>query len=373
MKKALIVSLFLWVAAAASVVAPPSVADEPVLEVFVHEGCPHCAKAKRFLEDFQSTHPQLKIVLRELDYDAEAAAQLDLHFQRADRWPPGVPSFVYNGHLLVGFHSAEKTGPELEALIQRREPPAHLRVTRVDTALLGTLDVETLGLPVFTLAIGLLDGFNPCAMWVLLFLLSLLVHLRDRLRMALIAGTFVLVSGVVYYAFMAAWLNVFLAVGMSAALRIGLGVLAVMMGLVNIRDFRSTTGFTLSIPAGAKPGLYGRMRAIVNSHSLPLALGSAAVLAIVVNIIELLCTAGFPALYTAILVQQQLTPVAHYAYLGLYILGYLTDDALMVGTAVLALSSKKLTERTGRWLKFLSGLVMLLLGAAMIFKPEWLL
>jgi len=353
-------------------VAEESFVEPPALEVFVHEGCPHCAKAKLFLKDFQQEHPQLKIVIHELDYDTEAAEQLDLHFRRADRWPPGVPSFVYSGHLLVGFHSAEKTGPELLTLINQQAPPASLRVTRVETPLFGTLDVETLGLPLFTLAIGLLDGFNPCAMWVLLFLLSLLVHLHDRLRMALIAGTFVLVSGIVYYAFMAAWLNVFLAVGMSAALRTGLGLLAVIIGLVNIKDFRSASGFTLSIPASAKPGLYSRMRNIVNSGSLLWALASAAVLAVLVNIIELLCTAGFPAIYTAILVQQELSPVAHYAYLALYILGYLTDDALMVGTAVLALSSKKLTESAGRWLKLVSGLVMLTLGAVMILRPEWL-
>jgi len=353
-------------------VAEESFVEPPALEVFVHEGCPHCAKAKLFLKDFQKEHPRLKIVFHELDFDAEAAEELDLHFRRADRWPPGVPSFFYNGHLLVGFHSAEKTGPELLALINQQEPPASLLVTRVETPLFGTLDVESLGLPLFTLAIGLLDGFNPCAMWVLLFLLSLLVHLHDRLRMALIAGTFVLVSGIVYYAFMAAWLNVFLAVGMSAALRTGLGLLAVVIGLVNIKDFRASTGFTLSIPTGVKPGLYSRMRSIVNSGSLLWALASAAALAVLVNIIELLCTAGFPAIYTAILVQQDLSPVAHYAYLALYILGYLTDDALMVGTAVLALSSKKLTESAGRWLKLVSGLVMLILGAVMMLRPEWL-
>jgi hypothetical protein len=110
-------------------------------------------------------------------------------------------------------------------------------------------------------ALGLLDGFNPCAMWVLLFLLSLLVHLQSRTRMALIAGVFVLVSGAVYYAFMAAWLNVFLVVGMSAALRWTLGGLALAMGGVNIKDFFAwNRGFSLSIPASAKPGLYARAR-----------------------------------------------------------------------------------------------------------------
>ena len=115
------------------------------------------------------------------------------------------------------------------------------------------------------------------------------------------------------------------------------------------------------------------MRATVISDSLVISLATAATLAIIVNFVELLCTAGFPAVYTSILVQQHLTSTEHYAYLGLYILGYMADDTLMVGAAVIALSSQKLTERAGRWLKLLSGVVMLLLGAIMLLKPEWLL
>jgi threonine/homoserine/homoserine lactone efflux protein len=78
-------------------------------------------------------------------------------------------------------------------------------------------------------------------------------------------------------------------------------------------------------------------------------------------------------MYTAILTRHNLAPAAHYAYLGLYILGYVADDSLMVATAVIALSSRKLTERAGRWLKLLSGAVMLALGGIMILRPEWLL
>ena len=96
-------------------------------------------------------------------------------------------------------------------------------------------------------------------------------------------------------------------------------------------------------------------------------------LAVAVNFIELLCTAGLPALYTAILTQQDLGPAGHYGYLGLYILGYVADDSLMVGTAVLALSQRRLDEQAGRWLKLVSGLVMLALGLVMLLRPDWLL
>jgi len=210
-------------------------------------------------------------------------------------------------------------------------------------------------------------------MWVLLFLLSLLVRLRDRKRMALIAGTFVFVSGAVYYAFMAAWLNVFLAVGLSETVRLLLAGMALLIGVFNVKDFVAWgQGPSLSIPERAKPGLYARMRGVMNARALPASLLAVAALAVVVNFVELLCTAGLPAIYTAVLAQQSLGTAAHYAYLGLYIVGYITDDALMVGLAVYALGSGKLTERAGRWLKVVSGLAMLALGAVLLLRPQWL-
>ncbi len=343
-----------------------------VLEVFVRDGCPHCADAKRFLAELAVQRPGLAIVYREVDRDPAARDALIEISRQAGAWPPGVPTFVFGAQVLVGFDDGEHVGAELLRLLDEAAPQAPPGT--VESGLFGTLRASELGLPLFTLALGLLDGFNPCAMWVLLFLLSLLVRLQDRRRMAMVAGTFVLASGAVYYAFMAAWLNVFLLVGMTAALRVGLAVLAMLIGLINVKDFFAfRRGVSLSIPESAKPGIYARARAILKAESLPASLAAVAVLAVVVNFVELLCTAGLPAIYTAVLTSQDLSPLAHYGYLGLYILAYIADDALMVGAAVLALGSGKLDERGGRRLKLVSGAVMLALGLVMLLRPQWLL
>lgn len=345
-----------------------------VLEVYVRDGCPHCTAAKDYLPQFLQTRPWLQVVYRPVDQDDAARGDLIRISRDSGLWPPGVPTFVYRGQVLVGFADAELSGPELDRLVGQRPAPSPAATASLDAGFWGTLRLDSLGLPLFTLAVGLIDGFNPCAMWVLLFLLSLLVHLRDRRRMALIAGTFVLVSGLVYYAFMAAWLNIFLAVGLSATVRTGLALLALAIAAVNLKDFAfGLQGPSLSIPGSAKPGLYARMRGVMQTRSLPLALLGVASLAVAVNFIELLCTAGLPAMYTAILTQQDLSPAGHYGYLGLYILGYVADDSLMVGTAVLALSQRRLDEGRGRWLKLVSGLVMLALGLVMLLQPDWLL
>jgi cytochrome c biogenesis protein CcdA/glutaredoxin len=243
----------------------------------------------------------------------------------------------------------------------------------VELPWVGYIRVRDLGLPAFTFLIGLIDGFNPCAMWVLVFLLSVLVNIKDRRRIAAIAGTFVVVSGLAYFAFMAAWLNLLMVVGIARPLQIALGVLAIVIGLVNVKDFFAfKKGVTLSIPDSAKPGIYARVRRIVTTDYISVAIGLSVVLAVVVNVVELMCTAGLPALYTQILTLQQLPAWKNYVYLGLYNIGYMLDDSLMVIAFVITLSHRKVREAEGRWLKLISGAVVLALGLAMLFRPDWL-
>lgn len=364
-----------WLPASAQTPGTPADTSTPdELHVFVREGCPHCASAKEFLaalgpEDLRG----VRVVLRDVSQDEQARSDLERLSRAVGAWPPGVPTFLFKGTVLVGFDDSEHTGRALLELIQQDGARPAVR-DQVETQLFGPLNVNRLGMPLFTLALGLLDGFNPCATWVLLFLLSLLVRLRDRRRMAVVAGTFVLASGAVYYAFMAAWLNFFVVLGLSSTLRVVLGTVALLIGLLNVKDFFAFgRGPSFSIPDSAKPGLYERMRRVMAAPTLGLSLVSVITLAVLVNFVELLCTAGFPAIYTAVLTQHEPTAAGRYAYLGLYILGYMADDALMVGLAVSALSRRKLSERAGRVLKLLAGSVMLLLGLVLLLRPGWLM
>jgi len=290
------------------------------------------------------------------------------------------------GSILQEVDSGESDGMDLLDLPEEATPsevgeasskselvPSDRDPETIEVPIFGRIRVRDLGLPLFTLAVGLVDGFNPCAMWVLVFLLSVLVNIKDRKKILIIAGTFVVVSGLAYFTFMAAWLNLFLLVGIVRPVQVALALLALFIGVVNVKDFFAfKKGISLSIPEGQKPGLYRRVREIVNAKYLPVALGGAVVLAIVVNMVELLCTAGLPALYTQILTLQELPPWMNYLYLGLYILAYMFDDMVLVGVIVATLSHRKLQEREGRWLKLISGLVILLLGLVMLFAPQWL-
>ena len=340
------------------------------LVVYTRAGCPHCAAAREFLPQLLARHPALRIEEHDVVADAEARQRFfELSARHAiDR--PGVPTFEACGRILVGFDRGQASAEALQALVDGgAQTPRKLTVRG-----LGELSVERLGLPGFTLAVGLVDGFNPCATWVLLFLLSLLVNVRSRARMAMVAGTFVVMSGVVYFAFMAAWLNLFLLLGASRLLQYVLGALALGMAVINIKDFLVPgRGPSLSIPAGLKPGLYARVREVINAERLGAALFGVAVLAILVNLAELLCTAGLPALYTHVLARHETSALGRYGYLLLYNLAYVADDALLVTLAVVTLRRLKLQERAGRWLKLLSGVLVGLLGVLLLFAPGMLL
>jgi hypothetical protein len=217
--------------------------------------------------------------------------------------------------------------------------------------------------PRFSLVLGLVDGFIPCEMWVLLFLLSLLVNLRSRRRMALIGGTFVAVSAIVYYVFMTAWLGMFLILGVSRSLEAGLGIIAILVGTIHVKDcIIPHRGPSLSIPTRAKPRIYAWVRRIVYAENLTAALAITIALAAMVNLIELLCTAGLPAVFTQILSTHGLSWWEYHGYLALYVLAYMLDDMAMLAIAIVTLSRRKVQERGGRALKLLSGTVMIALG-----------
>ena len=358
------------------------------LEVFAMEGCPHCTEAEPFLARLRHERPDLQIKVFDVSADEAARRRLISLAEKRGVRALGTPTFFVRGELVVGWQSEATTGEKILSLL----PPARGREVEglgedgqasvpsapergvVELPIFGELSVEHLGLPLFTILLGLLDGFNPCAMWALLYLLSLLVNLHDRRKMFLIGGTFILVGGALYFAFMAAWLEVFLLIGLSRGIQVTLGAFALLIGVINVKDyFAFKKGFSLSIPESAKPGIYAQVRRVLNAQNVVGALVAVGLLSVLINLVELLCTAGFPAVYTEILTAWQLPRVQYYSYLALYIAAYILDDSIMLAIAVVTLGRRKLQERGGRLLKLVSGAVMVALGLTLLFKPDWVM
>jgi glutaredoxin len=376
-----IAGCILALAAGWAAAAPP--ARPADIEVFVREGCPHCAEAEAFLAGLQKEQPRLRIDIRDVGREPAALERLQ---QLATRYAalPRVPAFAVGGQLIVGYSKEAATDRLIRDSLVRAQPAQVQSAAAAscdaeesyscnfDTPqpeiftlefLGNTLSLEQIGLPLFTVAMGLLDGFNPCSMWVLLLMISLLAPLNDRPRMFAVAGTFIAVQGIAYFLFMAAWLNLFLLIGLSRGSEIVIAALALLAGALNLKDsWRFGQGVSLSIPASAKPGIYARMRRVLHADNLSAALLGTVLLGVLVQIVELMCTSGFPALFTRILTLRQPDELGYYAYLLLYDLAYMFDDMVILTIGIVTLSQHRLQEREGRWLKLVSGLVMVGLG-----------
>lgn len=354
------------------------------LYFFWAETCPHCLEAHPFIEAIPNERPWVIVHALEVSRQRDNVQRFIALAESLGQTANAVPALIACGVMEVGWDDAATTGAALlrrldacrAQAIQGTTPSAATTTAeplKINLPLLGAVTADRLSLPTFTLVLAGLDAFNPCAFFVLLFLLSLLAHQKSRFRMALIGGIFVFTSGLMYFAFMAAWLNVFQLLGALTWITLVAGLLAIGVGLINIKDFFAfKQGLSLSIPESRKPDIYRRARLILNAENLPAMLGATILLAVAANFYELLCTAGFPMVYTRLLTLSELSPGGRYAYLAFYNVIYVVPLALIVLAFVRTLGARKLTERGGRLLKLLSGLMMLELGLVLAIAPALL-
>jgi hypothetical protein len=228
-------------------------------------------------------------------------------------------------------------------------------------------------LPLLTIMLGVVDGFNPCAMWTLVFLVSLLVGLRDRFRMWLLGGAFIVASAAVYYLFMAAWLNLLLFLGMMLWIRVGIGMLALAGGGYYLHEYFVNPDAICKVTApDSRRRVLDRLRSLVAERNFLLALTGIVLLAFVVNAVELVCSAGLPAIYTQVLALSHLPSWQYHAYLMLYILVFMLDDLFVFFVAMKTLKITGLTGSYVRQAHLIGGAVMVLIGLMLLFRPEWL-
>ncbi|NJD34396.1 MAG: hypothetical protein FIA96_06110 [Betaproteobacteria bacterium] len=342
--------------------------------------CPHCTAAHPHIEAIPQARPWVRLQALELSRHPENLAKYEAMARALGEEAASVPALLFCGEMHVGWDGDDTTGATIRQRLDDCRAragsgrPASVGPTAAATInlpLIGALDPASLSLPALTLVLAGLDAFNPCAFFVLLFLLSMMAHQKSRSRMLAIGGVFVAISGLMYFAFMAAWLNVFQLFGHLAWVTLAAGALAVFVGAVNVKDFFAfEKGLTLSIPESKKPEIFRRTRGILAAENLPAMIAATAFLAIAANFYELLCTAGFPMVYTRLLTLADLSPVGRYAYLAAYNLIYVVPLAAIVAVFAGTLGARKLTEREGRLLKLMSGAMMLGLGLLLLLAPE---
>ena len=394
-----------------------------IIYFFWGQGCPHCVKEKPFLEEMKRKYQGLQVRDYEVWYNKKNAIFLEKMAKAYGLKAIGVPVTFIGSEAFVGFTNQSKSylqdaikscflrqcinpmdkmnkklvaAPKVpddmrpvpgvkgagESTIQavsksktkaEDDYKSRKKNSSVDIPFIGKLDTSGMSLPLITLVIAGFDSFNPCAFFVLFSLLGLLVYAQSRKKMFLIGGIFVFFSGFIYFLFMSAWLNFFLIAGQVSVITKIAGAVSLVIAGINIKDFFAfKKGVSLTIPDSAKPKLFDRMRRLLKSTSMLSIAAGTAVLAIAANSYELLCTAGFPMVFTRILTLNGLPTPLYYFYLLLYNVVYVIPLFIIVTVFSVTLGKKKLSEWQGRILKLASGTMMLGLGGVLFLNPALL-
>jgi len=374
-----ILAAFMPQAAAQNSAAPAGREETPAgvkIYFFYGDGCPHCAKEEIFLSGLEQEYKNIKILRYEIWHNAENAKILAEKAKKLNLKLSGVPITIIGNKAIVGYESDGTTGVKIKRAINESlnnntliEPPDKLKVP-----LLGEINIKNFSLPILTIIIGAIDGFNPCAMWVLVFLISLLLGMKDRKKMWILGTAFIASSAAVYFFFLAAWLNLFLFIGFVIWIRIAVGVIAIGSGGYHLKEWWAGREAVCKVAHSKKRKMiFTKIKTIILEKKFLLSLIGIIILAAVVNLIELVCSAGLPAVYTQVLALADLPRWQHYFYLSLYIFVFMLDDLLVFTIAMATLREKTLTAGYTKWSNLVGGILMLIIGILLILKPGWLM
>lgn len=351
---------------------------------FFHPQCSHCREQKALIPSLQTRYPEVRWTFHDTstpeNIELLAAA---LTARGLPSTEIGVPVTFIGKVVINGFESAETTGLEIEQAIRAllTDDPAlvpetertHRGQPHLTLPLLGTLHPADYSLTALAILLGLVDGFNPCAMWVLAYLIALIASLNDRRKIWLLVGTFVASSGILYFLFMTAWLSVFLFLGYLRPLTLIIGLGAMGVGILNTREYLQAKGqlaCTVGDPV-SRQKTRGRIQRIVQTPLTFFSVFGIIALAFIVNSIEFACSAALPAIFTHTLSLQNLPRFEYYGYLLLYDFFFMLDDLIIFSLAVLALDTS-LGQRYAGHCRIIGSLVLIGLGVMMVFQPEML-
>ncbi|MFC1768797.1 hypothetical protein ACFLZX_03465 [Nanoarchaeota archaeon] len=380
----IIIGIFIFFYQPTEQTIEPVSQQDPTLEIefFYHPTCPHCAKQKEFNNKLNEKYPGIKFNYHDTSDKDKAALLLKTAKEYGiDEVQLGVPATFIKGQYFIGFQSEETPGKQIEdAIIANLKPEdvpeekenGKIDLSVINVPLIGEINPSEYSLPTLAIVLGFIDGFNPCAMWVLVYLISLIVQMNDRRKIWILVGSFVAASGILYFLFMTAWLNVFLLMGVIRPLTLLIGLFAIGIGINDLKTYFSTKG-DLQCEVGdidSKKKTMSRISQVVHS---PLTIGTIfgiIGLAFVVNSIEFVCSSAIPVVFTQTLAVSNISTVQYYLYMLLYVFFFMLDDLVIFGSAAL-LTNAFMGQKYAKFCKLIGGIVLLALGLILTFMPEF--
>lgn len=401
----IIIILAILATAFLNIAKAQSINNKATVYFFWGDGCPHCKAEKVFLEKIKPDYPELAFQYLEV-YDNEENQLFFINLGRELTGQPfrGVPVIVAGTEYVVGFGDESTTGGQIKHLLNIYQAQNCLddshnhqidgdgqRPTTADTQcetptstleqiinypLIGQINLKTLSLPLLTAVLGTLDGFNPCSMWALIMLITLLINTGSRKKMWIVGWTFIAVSSFSYFLFLLAWLNAFLLIGYLAITRIVIGCLAIGAGGYFLRSYwrdRKKDTITCEVSSSeTKNKIVARIEKVLGYEKMTAIIIGVVFIAFSVNLIELLCSAGLPTVYTKILTMSGLPAYVYYLYILGYVFFYMLDDIVVLFIAGFTFRTFVGNPKYTKYSHLFGGILILILGLIMIFNPDLL-
>lgn len=371
---------------------------------FNGDGCPHCKEENKFLEKMKDKYPKIKVEKYEVWNNKDNQILMEKVKNKMDISENGVPLTIIGSTYVIGY--TESFNDEIERIInfylennnkysdvvgsiknntfkdkkvidefEKYEKKTD-KETTIDAPILGKVNLKNFSISSAAVLIGLIDGFNPCAMWVLLFLISMLLGMKNRRRMWIIGITFLLASAGIYMAIMLSWINIVVNISASIIFRNIIAVIALIGAIININSFRKElkkdSGCQV-VDSKKRKKIFSKIKKFTTEKSLFLALSGVILLAISVNVVELACSAGLPLVFTEILTINKITGISSFYYTLIYIFFFLLDDLIIFIVAMLTSKIAAISTKYNKYSHLIGGILMLLIGVLLIVKPEWLM
>lgn len=347
--------------------------EENKINVYLFHGeeCPHCQDEISWLKTLEKEYEnEVNIIYYEVWHDKNNAKKMDTIKTQLNVNNDYVPFTVIGNKTFFGFSDTikDKIKNQIDYYLEKED-----KKDVVKLPFLKEVNIKDASIPLVAIVLGLVDGFNPCAMWILLFLINMLLGMKNKKRMWLIGLTFLFSSALVYFLSMLG-ISFILSVTAVAWLKKIIAIIALVLGIVNIRNYYKTKNSGCHVVDSKKrKKIFNQISKFTHEKNLILALIGVVVLGVSVNLIELACSLGFPVIFTEILTINNITGITRILYLILYVLFYMIDDLVVFIIAMITLEATGLSTKYNKLSHLIGGILMIIMGILLFFKPEWLM
>lgn len=348
--------------------------DEKVnIYLFYSKICPHCQKEEKYFETLKEKYQdKINIYTYEVTENKTNNEIMKSLKKELKENSQGVPFTIIGSKTFLGYD--ESLNERIENTIESYLDENTKTNNTYTIPILGKIEGKNASIILIAIILGFIDGFNPCAMWILLLLINMCISIKDKKKMLIVCLTFIITSGIIYFLSMLG-IGFILDLTTISYIRNIIAILAIILGIYNLYTYlktRKQTGCHV-VKKEKRKTIITKINNILNNKNTLLMFGGTIILATSVSLVEMACSLGFPTIFLELLSINNIHSFLKVTYLLIYILFYLIDDIIVLFLSIKAFETKGISTKYNKYVHLIGGLIMILMGVLLIFKPEWIM